>query len=530
MQKNFLIFFTTLIAFMALTTGCATFPGFDFALQEDAFWEYNWDYEYQYFDANTTNITQESSKFRITLGEPTTINGIQSFPIIFSGNGNYVKDHCTHLAVQNDKIYCSPDGGSLINIFDADDGNMIGYGFFSTLNESALFEVQSGQISNDYIDTDAYVISQSSETSNCEYYPGIGNVCGSDYDETLIKREYYKENIGPIGAYHYTGFSGDSWFSNSTRNIGMVSSSLRGNSVDYDLEIEPNNYITNATKIFWHEPIVGQRPKMKGDNWDEDNFGGVRTFSFVEPTVEIEDNDIPDHGQYFTTLPIKVTGGIFQTDNSYSIDITGVPGLPNYRATFEDWYRIHLFDSKTIEIRLDFPPPNAYVKPDIDLFIMSIAGNSATIHDFSTLDNPANGTYSESITVTLNSGTYYIGIDLYELQGSSGSVAYTLNLKEAGQITEVEIIDIYEVDIPGDFTPPTWAEITGNPSIVIMDSNGPVGGYYNKDLIYGKRINLSIIRFGGHIRNKFYIGVTTQGTYSLELKGGIPPPITKTPL
>jgi hypothetical protein len=310
----------------------------------------------------------------------------------------------------------------------------------------------------------------------------------------------------------------------------MVSSSLRGNSVDYDLEIEPNNYIANATKIFWHELIVGHRPKMKGDNWEEGNFGGVRTFSFVEPTAEIEDNDIPDQGQYFTTLPIMVTGGIFQADNSYSIDITGVPGLPDYQATFEDWYKLHLFSIKTIQIRLDFPPPNAFVKPDIDLFIMSIAGNTATIHNFSTLDNPANGNYSEIITATLNAGTYYIGIDLYELQGSSGAVGYTLHLKEIGQITEVEIIDIYEVDIPGDFTPPARAEITGDSNIVIMDSNGPVGDYYNKDLIYGKNIDLSFLRFIGLIRNKFYIGVTPQGTYDLDLKGGIPPPITKTPL
>ncbi len=529
MANRHLILFANLVPLVALTAGCAIFPGFGFTLQEGDFWEYGWDLERQYVDAYTTSTTEDSSEFRITLGEPILIDGIQSFPTIYSGNGDYVKGHCTHVAVQNDKVYCSPDGEILIDTFDANDGLMIGYGFFTTLNETALFQVQPGQISNDYINTDAYVSSISTESSNCEYYEDFGTtICGGEYDETSILKEYYIEGIGPIGAYYYKAVAGTDWFSNRTTNIGLLSSSLRGDDVDYDFEIEPNNLLANATKILWYQPMVGQRPIMKGENWGEVEFGGERTFSFVDPTIEVEDNDSPSDGQYLMALPARVTG--FSTsyyDESFTIDIIDVPGLPNYSPTIEDWYRFHLPFPATLAIDLDFPHNN-FMKPDIDLFLVSTSDNwtTATIHAFSVVDNPASEIYSESIEVTVGAGYYYIGVELSRLQGYSGSVPYSLNIKEAGQITSVDVVDIYEVEVPGDFTPPNWVEITGSPSIVIMDESGPVGDYSNRDAVYGRRLDLSLMRLMGLIDNRFYIGVTDEddGIYRLELQGGPPPP------
>ena len=76
------------------------------------------------------------------------------------------------------------------------------------------------------MDDAAIVVSQSASSSNCEYFSGVGTICGGDADESLTVREFYKEQIGPVGFFKYAAYSDlsgtDGWSSSNKTEVGLV--------------------------------------------------------------------------------------------------------------------------------------------------------------------------------------------------------------------------------------------------------------------------------------------------------------------
>jgi hypothetical protein len=58
-------------------TGSPKFAGFDFALSEGDFWEYQWDsYVYSWAQGSNGSTTETEGTFRVTFRSPRVIDGV----------------------------------------------------------------------------------------------------------------------------------------------------------------------------------------------------------------------------------------------------------------------------------------------------------------------------------------------------------------------------------------------------------------------------------------------------------------------
>lgn len=345
------------------------FTGFDFALSEGDFWQFQWDYKNSYWDSfSGGSTTTNSGTFRITLAGARQIAGVTAYEMIVTGKTkasdyNDFAPRWKYLAVHNDQILVSKDESTLTVLFDAEKGIWPGSGFFTTFPANTLFTATPGQINNKYITGAALVVRESSSQSQCEYFPGIGTICGGDYDEDLDAREYYRENIGPIGYYSYSSIADMTnqypWSSSTTKNLGLVLSSLRGDSVDYDFETEPNNSTNTAQTIYPLETIKGDANKT--------------------------------------------------SDKS-------------------DFYTFTLSSRSSVEIILDIAPGGT--TPDLDLWLYNHAGDKILASSFK--DNPGTRDLREDIKARLRPGTYLILVDAFSGAGSYNLKMTTTTLTSQG--------------------------------------------------------------------------------------------------
>ena len=166
------------------------FSGFDFTLSEGDFWEFQWDYyKNSWAQGSSGCTTRDSGTFRVTLGSTEEIDGVTAYEVQVTGkSGLSDKDFAPrwkYFAVNDNQILGSEDGTTLAILFDAQNGAWPGAGFFTTLSSSVLLTAKDGQISNDYITEPCVVVSQSASESQCEYFPGVGTICGdSSYSWT----------------------------------------------------------------------------------------------------------------------------------------------------------------------------------------------------------------------------------------------------------------------------------------------------------------------------------------------------------
>lgn len=398
--------------------GTPAISGFDYSLKEGDFWEYGWKKNTTTFSISGSSNATIKSYFRITMGTPSQIAGKTAYPLLHSGTGDYVKGSWTHLALENNIFYASQDGATWKELFNAQTGLVQGNGFFKGLGGS-LFQTTTGSITNDYIsDPDVFVISQSTDNSQCQYYPGVGTICG-DSGSTRTDREYYEPAVGPVGGYYYfsyTAGSGDTYYSStSTENIGMVKSSFRGDVVDYILEAEPNNLIAEAMSLV---PPV----KVHGDDVADDN-----TTASVVPlnaASEAEPNSSSAAAQVITP-PIRLSGNAAVGDAGTSVNLSSIGAGTQ---TIEDWYKITTTKAASsadpLMIDLDFATGPA---ADLDLYLLN---QSLAVLGYSYKDNPTTGSYNESFSLSsLPAGTYYLLVDASAnpkvLSGTRASYALT---------------------------------------------------------------------------------------------------------
>ncbi len=364
------------------------YAGFNFNLSTGDYWEYAWDYyELSSATGSSPTTTNDSGRFWVVLGQPTTIQGVTAYAVQLYGKG---KNSSTsffprwkYLALANNQMSGSTDGVSLVPFFDAELGKWPGGGFFTTLPASTLSVATSSIISstNTYISGSAIVAGRSASQSQCQYFQGIGNICGdSAYNYT--ENEYFRPNVGPVGYYYNNSYSscgggfcsGASW----KHNVGLTASSFTGQSSPLVNEAEPND-----------TPFASQTV----------NTGNVAI-------GVVSDSAIANLGNTVINVSVIPDGA--------STPVTIQPAV-------EDWYTFTLASTKTVTITLVFQEsPNA----DLDLFLMN--SSASTLLGYSVHDNVLRKDQTETITMSLAAGTYRIGVDGYL---TPAPVTYTLHIQ-----------------------------------------------------------------------------------------------------
>lgn len=211
------------------------FPGFDFTLSEGTYWEFYWTYKktsYVQGEGGSTDV--DTGSFRITLGPPKTIGGVTSYEVLLAGDStdpsHDYAPRWKYIAINNNQILGSVDEITLQVIFDANDGEWQGGGFFTTFSAQSQIAASNGQIDNEFVQTSAIAAGRSANQDFCEIIAGY-TVCPNDEEFTVAEKDYYKGGIGPLGYYLYLGFSssgGDFYTSFTyTRHLGLIATSLR---------------------------------------------------------------------------------------------------------------------------------------------------------------------------------------------------------------------------------------------------------------------------------------------------------------
>ncbi|NNE64376.1 MAG: hypothetical protein HKN34_09855, partial [Gammaproteobacteria bacterium] len=391
-------------------TTLPSIAGFDFSLTEGDFWEFGWDGTVSRFAQGSGGSTsKESGRFRLTLGSSSNINGITLNQILVSGNPKWGETQdftprWTHIGLASLKIYGSTDGATAEVIFDAENGAWTGGGFFSEWPSDTLIVADTGGIDNAYItDSEAIMVGRSSNQSQCETIAGIV-ICG-DQSFTSIDREYFKAGVGLLGYRFFNSFSfsggGFSSGGSDEYDVGLIASSLRGDVVDYVLEIEPNNSISEAMPLTL--PV-----KVHGDSLSEgDTFYGGSTALILNNIVEQEPNN-SDAGAQVLTLPVRINGTVSENDPG-TLTSSSPPGIITYQTSIEDWFHWQN-DPQQLRFLLEY---DAGSGADLDLMV----GGLTFFDAYSVTDNLSSGVYQEEIilnSLSQTSGTYRVVVDAFD--------------------------------------------------------------------------------------------------------------------
>ena len=396
------------------------FTGFDFKLKPGDFWDFQWDYQSSYWDSFGGGSTKKGSGiFRVTLGGAGTIGSVFAYQVNVSGKSGFddtndLAPRWKYIAVAKNQILGSEDGTKFVTLFDAQKGMWPGSGFFTTLASERLFTASQGTIDNDYITDSAIVIGRSSSESQCEYFGEYGTICGGDYNESDVHKEYYKELIGPIGYYRYFSMSDMTgqypWSSSTIVNVGLIASSLRGDTLTYEMESEPNDSPTSANRL-------DTALEMRGYASDDDAGYELAALS------EINTNNSWETAQMLT-LPGKVAGDVLNTDPSTYIEF--YIGNDGYYTFTEDWFMFTLDSSTYIDVNLNH---DGVSNGALYLFLFHYTGSydMGTVADY----NASFGATDTNARIygNFDAGTYLVAVDYVPNEGQETNgqrVGYTL--------------------------------------------------------------------------------------------------------
>jgi hypothetical protein len=500
------------------SSGGSTGPlisGFNFSLEQGDFWEYGWNqHGSSYAQGSSGSSWDYGGEFRIVLGAPVTIDGMTAYPMEFSGQAHthdveIAKDRWTHIAVAGNKVYASADGLTLTEVFDAQDGTLLGSGFFQPLDPGMLYAVESATIDNIYLSEPAYQLEASAAEGQCEYFPEVGQtICGGDMQISYTEREFFQPGIGPVGYYYYNAYDscggGFCSGSNDTLDIGLTASSFWGDVPDYELEHEPNNAPAQAN-------IISLPIAIRGGFYYEDHYGPTVTVG-IPPTPEAEPNNTSTAPQ---TIPVTalVTGNVLAGEHGENFTVPNFPTSgQTYSEQVEDWFLISPAAAMNLNVRLDF---SGNVSPaDFDLWIIRVAGTQ--IIAYSLTDNLQSGVQTEAVNnVAVTAGQYYVLVDGYNTNGARAN--YTLSVSPAGTQTLFTPTDWYVFELNSQYHVSVVA--TGGAGLVLINvttdqvvtSSMPSGfgaaTNLNTDLLEPGSYRLGVIYEDGLARNNYELTI-----------------------
>jgi len=459
--------------------GAETEPEPPFGFKEGDFWEFAWDYYHNsWAQGSGSSTTEDAGKFSVTLGAPTDIDGITAYEVHVSGNAGEFAPRWQYLAYTDGVIYGSLQGLTLQTIFDPVTRAWLGGGFFAALDADSLVVAEDGYITNDYISGPAIETGNSSSQSQCEYYYNTFSDCGSGYCSGAT----WCHHVGLV-ASSFTGDAPGELEPNDSPDTAQgisVPGAIDGEASTggayivwtYVLsESEPNDAPT--TPLLLLEPVgatllfgsasdtdtfnehsfqyQGVEYSTNGYDWYMFTLGRELAQHELELMLSFTDATNADLDLYLfdssgtTLLAYSDKDNIYEGDPTESTEANLVPGtylicinaydtagksvdymliLKDRELTVyaEDWYSFVLAETTGVTITLDF---QASPSADLDLYLLDGTGMITVAS--SADDNSVTGNPVETITATLDPGTYYIAIDAYAIP--DGAAEYTVQIE-----------------------------------------------------------------------------------------------------
>ena len=415
------------------------FPNFAVTFATTDYWEYLWDFEQTTSSPQGASTQRDAGRFRITLGNPVSFGGRQGLAIELTGTP--LKDFPWQaVAFDGDGIYASSNGVTWETVFDKVDGFWPGGGLFADFNAQTLTVANDGQIANQFITQPAIVAARSILENQCESIGGQV-ICG-DEGFSDSEREYYDATLGVIGYEATTNVidegGGFTTVFNRAEVLGLSSTSLRGDVVDYRLEVEPNNLATTeAMPLTSGETIIGSSAR-------EDNFGGGTTVFAGDR--EAEPNDTPGFGQTISTLPAQLQGDLLSGDAFTEVVVAEPGDNQTFRRTIEDFYAIELTERCNDFFVSHTPSDSGRI--DMVLFVQEGVGLRPIANDLVLTPLGLEPRLNLDRTPDLSPGQRYVlGIDAVDVFART---SYTLTFGCSGIFRnfEREVFDWYAIELP----------------------------------------------------------------------------------
>ena len=124
-------------------------------------------------------------------------------------------------------------------IVDTDAGVWVGGGFFVELADTVVFTAVSGSFSNDFLSGTGVVVKRSYSVDDTVCVEGVGCFSGSEPDIVSTQEEFFQSGLGPVGYdYLYSYTDGFTYQQTSQAAVGLVATSLRGDTGVFDTEQE----------------------------------------------------------------------------------------------------------------------------------------------------------------------------------------------------------------------------------------------------------------------------------------------------
>ena len=415
------------------------YAGFNLAFSEGVFWDFQWDYDHNYWSSFGSDREKDSGTFRVRLGSPILIGGIAAYEVQVTGkskaSSTELGPRWKYLASANNQILGSTDGAALVILFDGQTGKWPGSGLFATYPSNKLLVAQASQISNNYINEPAIAVGQSSSSSQCEYFPGVGTICGGDYSTSDIETEYYEGGIGPVGLYKYFAISDMTnyypWSATTTIHVGLIASSLRGDKVFHVFEKEPND-----------SPAAAQTADIGGGIRGFASDADQGTLMTLSQTAEFEPNSSPITPQTLI-LPTIITGNIKDNDGSTAITFSYQSRL--WDRLIEDWSWFTLSAPTQVQVELIHQGPTT---AEIQLYLFNNTGTTVMgqVRCFDEEQYPTTAT--RSINCALDAGSYLLAVDAWNTGGVT--INYTLDVLKGRR--SIEDFYSFTVTNPGPVT------------------------------------------------------------------------------
>jgi hypothetical protein len=263
-------------------------------LASGAYWEYFWISESENFaQGSGTTYDVKVGRFRVTLGNPVTIDGQSAFPVTLSGTSsdgtvNFAPEW-THLAVNSiGSLLGSTNGNTLGTIYSVQSTSWSGGGFFVPFPTDQAVTASVTAFPGQYNQMPGIRVGRTTSSGGCTYYPSVGqNICSGD-PLSITEREYYKAGVGPLGytflsTQTFTG-GGFTTSHTNTRTVELVATSFTPTDGSTIREPPWREMASLSTPRFRHSAVALNGKIYVIGGYDQNN-GALSSMEIYDPAT-----------------------------------------------------------------------------------------------------------------------------------------------------------------------------------------------------------------------------------------------------
>ena len=331
---------------------------FAFKFQSNDYWEFDWKKTIGTFSISGSGSSTTTGKFRITLTQPAIISGDTGYRAVYSGdtsNFNGGETRWKFLALRANQILGSSDSMNWVILFDPQTGQWPGTGFFIMSGSTVLFQSSSKN--------GLYTVSKSTSTSNCQYFSGVGTICGDQPSTGVSESESFSTAKGFQGFQYTSSYStlssGGDYSSTTTITVNLTDYSLDGTG-----QSSIPAYTLTATAV----PSAGGTITFSPAGGTYDTGSVVTLRAVASPGYAFSDWN-GDSSKTRDSMQVVMTGNLLVTANFLQKAVYNYTFLDSTDARMQVWINNVLYDtvpaqdSVTIPYSPDSYPVSLLMKP-----------------------------------------------------------------------------------------------------------------------------------------------------------------------